>query len=123
MITVNANGQVTLPARERRRLGFAPGASLCVVEQDDGLFLRKATPVSDSALEKIRRIAEAETMSTKELIGMCREIKSEVFREDYENELAVRKMQKLEKEVDSGRRKLIPLDVVLRKAGIKRSNL
>ncbi len=82
-VTVNANGQVTLPARERRKFGIGPGTALSVLELDDGLLLRKATPVSEGALAKIRRIADARGLSEKEIVRLCREIRSEVFREEY----------------------------------------
>ncbi len=42
---------------------------------------------------------------------------------ERELELAIRKMEKISKEIESGKRKLIPLDEVLKKAGIKRSEL
>ncbi len=39
---------------------------------------------------------------------------------EIEDELAIRKMLKVNAEVDSGKRKLVPLDAVLEKYGAKR---
>ncbi len=41
---------------------------------------------------------------------------------EMEDELAVRKMQKISDEIDAGKRKLAPLATVLKKAGIKKSD-
>ncbi len=42
---------------------------------------------------------------------------------EMEDELAVRKMQKISEEIDAGKRKLIPLAQVLKKAGIRERDL
>lgn len=43
--------------------------------------------------------------------------------QDIEDELAVRKMKKISREIDEGKRKIIPLDDVLKQHGIERSDL
>jgi AbrB family looped-hinge helix DNA binding protein len=35
--TVTQTGQITVPARLRRRLGFEPGTKVMIVETDDGI--------------------------------------------------------------------------------------
>ncbi|MFA5246420.1 MAG: AbrB/MazE/SpoVT family DNA-binding domain-containing protein [Candidatus Micrarchaeia archaeon] len=82
-VTVNVNGQVTLPARDRKKLGILPGSSLCVVEHKDGLLLRKATPVSEDILVKIRRIADEKGLTQKDILKICREVRAEVYKEEY----------------------------------------
>ncbi|MFQ5405857.1 MAG: AbrB/MazE/SpoVT family DNA-binding domain-containing protein [Candidatus Micrarchaeia archaeon] len=83
MITVNANGQVTLPAKERKKLGLAPGTTVTVIEQDNGLLLKKAKAVNEDVFEKIRKIAEAKNLSEKDIVKICKEIRKNVYREEY----------------------------------------
>jgi AbrB family looped-hinge helix DNA binding protein len=82
-VTVNVNGQVTLPARDRKKLGIAPGTTLCVVAQKDGLLLQKAKPVSEDILVKMRRIADEKGLTQKDILKICREVRAEVYKEVY----------------------------------------
>jgi len=82
-ITVNVNGQVTLPARDRKKLGIAPGTTLCVVAQKNGLLLQKAKPVTEDILVKIRRLADEKGLTQKDIVKICREVRAEVYKEEY----------------------------------------
>jgi len=82
-ITVNVNGQVTLPARDRKKLGILPGTSLFVVEHKGGLLLQKAKPVSEDVLVKMRRIADEKGLTQKDILKICREVRAEVYKEEY----------------------------------------
>jgi|GEM_PF-1078129 len=85
-ITVNVNGQVTLPAKERKKLGIMPGTSLFVVAKKDGLLLQKAKPVSEDILVKMRRIADEKGLTQKDVLKICREVRKEVYKEEYGDE-------------------------------------
>ena len=82
-VTVNINGQVTLPARDRKKLGIAPGATLFVVEHKDGLLLQKAKPVSEDILVKMKRLADEKGLTQKDILKICREVRAEVYKEEY----------------------------------------
>jgi predicted transcriptional regulator len=45
--------------------------------------LRKATPVSEDILVKIRRIADEKGLTQKDILKICREVRAEVYKEEY----------------------------------------
>ena len=45
ILTISEKGQVTVPARVRRALGFMPGGSVEVVIVDDALLMRPARSI------------------------------------------------------------------------------
>ncbi|MBI5575518.1 MAG: AbrB/MazE/SpoVT family DNA-binding domain-containing protein [Deltaproteobacteria bacterium] len=76
-VTVSAKGQITLPAKVRKRLGLAAGGVLILVERKDGIVLRPAavmeiTTFSDidiAAWDKEDRLADAERTVIRKRAG------------------------------------------------------
>ncbi len=82
-VVVNANGQITLPANERKKLGISPGSTLSLVERDNGLFVKRAKIVNEGVFDKIEKIAKAKNLSSDDIVKMCREVRKEVYEEEY----------------------------------------
>jgi Arc/MetJ-type ribon-helix-helix transcriptional regulator len=57
------------------------------------------------------------------LLGLGKEYKVNLTSQEIEDELVVRKMMKISKEVKAGKRKMVSLDAVLKENKIKRSEL
>ncbi len=82
-VVVNANGQITLPAQERKKLGIGPGSTLSLVERDRGLFIKPAKIVGEGIFDKIEKIAKAKNYTSDDIVKMCREVRKEVYEEEY----------------------------------------
>lgn len=83
VVVVNSNGQVTLPAKERRKYGLRSGARVRVVEMKDGLLLQKARVVKESVFEKMARIADAKGITKEDIVRVCREVGKELHEEEF----------------------------------------
>ncbi len=83
VVAVNANGQITLPAKERRKYGFKPGTKIGVVATKGGLLLQKARVVNEHVFERIARIADEKKLTQADVIRLCREVRHEIYAEEY----------------------------------------
>ena len=79
---MNANGQVTLPAKVRKIYGLTPGSTLRVMTRKDGLLLQKVRVVKESVLEKMARIADAKGITKEDVVRVCREVGKELHEEE-----------------------------------------
>ncbi len=82
VVVLNANGQVTLPAKERKKYGLGPGTKVRFVERKDGLLLQKARVVNESIFEELSRIADAKGITQKDVIRIARQVRRETFKEE-----------------------------------------
>lgn len=81
-VVVNSNGQITIPARERRKYRLAPGSLVRVVDTDDGILLQRARLVKESVFEELKRIADARGLRQGDIIRICREVGKEAYAEE-----------------------------------------
>ena len=81
--TVNVNGQVTLPAKERKWYGFKRGTPVKFVRTDDGLLLQKAKVVKESIFDELSRLADAKGITRRDVVRICREVGKEVYEEEF----------------------------------------
>lgn len=82
VVVVNANGQVTLPARERKKYGYLPGTQLTVVPEKSGLRLEKARVVKESIFDELKRLADAKGITHEDIIRISRRVGKEVHAEE-----------------------------------------
>ena len=73
-VIVSSRGQITLPAKVRKRLGIKPGSVVLVEERAGELVLR---PVGEIELYTERQIAEwdqADRLSDVERLAICQHL-------------------------------------------------
>lgn len=81
-VVVNANGQITIPARERRKYRLKPGSLVRVLDTREGILLQKAHLVKESVFEELRKIADAKGFRQADIIRICREVGKEAYAEE-----------------------------------------
>ena len=83
LVRVQEKGQVTLPADVRKRLGLKKGDLVAVVETAEGVLITPQEVVASKALAEIGAVLKAQGLSLEEMIASGREIREELFREQY----------------------------------------
>ena len=83
-MTVNTNGQVTIPSDLRRKSRIAPGGLVEVTGTDDGILLKPAIVVSKDELASLRKLTLRNHISKAQLVSACREIGEAVYSEEFE---------------------------------------
>jgi AbrB family looped-hinge helix DNA binding protein len=63
--TVTQNGQISIPAPLRHRLGFEPGTKVVIVETDDGIEVH---PLDKRYFERFAGILSGAENATQELL-------------------------------------------------------
>ena len=63
--TVTQTGQIPIPARLRRRLGFEPGTKVVIVETDDGIEVR---PLDERYVERFAGLLSGEEKAAQALL-------------------------------------------------------
>ena len=83
LVRVQEKGQVTLPADVRRRLGLKKGDLVAVVETPEGVLITPQEVVATKALAEIGAALQAQGLSLDDMIESGRQIRDELFREQY----------------------------------------
>ena len=83
LVRVQEKGQVTLPAGVRKRLGLKKGDLVAVVETPEGVLITPQEVVATRALAEIGKALTAQGLSLEDMIERGREIREELFREQY----------------------------------------
>jgi len=77
-VSVNAHGQVTLPAKMRSKLDIEPGSTLLVEEENSEIILRKARVVEQSVLDKLELIAVRQGTTPQDVVRAVRKIRNKI---------------------------------------------
>src|SRR3954453_736305 len=83
LVRVQEKGQVTLPAGVRKRLGLKKGDLVAVVETPEGVLITPQEVVATRALAEIGDALKAQGLSLEDVIERGREVREELFREQY----------------------------------------
>lgn len=82
-VRVRENGQVTIPAKVRRRLGLKKGDVLEMVDTPEGILITSQEVVVSHALDSMGEVLRAQGATLDELIESGRNERSELIRELY----------------------------------------
>jgi AbrB family looped-hinge helix DNA binding protein len=83
LVRVQEKGQVTLPARVRKRLGIKKGDLVAVIETPEGVLITPQEVVATRALAEIGKALKEQGLSLEDMIESGREIREELFREQF----------------------------------------
>jgi antitoxin PrlF len=82
-VRVQEKGQVTLPADVRKRLGIKKGDLVAVVETPEGVLITPQEVVATKALAEIGKVLREQGLTLEDMIESGRQIREELFREQY----------------------------------------
>ncbi len=82
-VTVNTNGQVTIPSNLRKKSHIRAGGFVEVVETSEGILLKPAVVVSKEGLHALRKLAQRKHITKEQLVSACREIGEAVYDEEF----------------------------------------
>lgn len=82
-VNVNANGQITLPKEIRRKLHIEAGATVEIVEKNNGLEVKKAVLIDEESLKRLAELAKRKGITKDELVKACREIGEQTYAAEY----------------------------------------
>ena len=85
LIRIQEEGQVTLPADMRKRLGLKAGDLVAVEETPDGVLITPQQVLAIRDLDQIGAALREQGISLEELMESGRAIREELFREKYGN--------------------------------------
>ena len=83
LVRVEVDGQVTLPAEVRRKLGIRRGDLISVVETEDGLLLTPETHIAARDIDRTEAELRAQGLSLDDVIESGREIRGELIKDQY----------------------------------------
>ena len=83
LVRVEVDGQVTLPADVRGKLGLKRGHLVSVVETEDGLLLTSETLIAARDIDRTEAELRAQGLSLDELIDSGRQIRGDLIKEQY----------------------------------------
>ena len=84
--TIQENGQVTLPIEFRRRFNLKKGDAVVFKETDEGLLISSREVLLMKLLDDIGEGLKARGITLDELIESGREIRQEIYDEEYARE-------------------------------------
>jgi AbrB family looped-hinge helix DNA binding protein len=82
-VRIQEKGQVTLPVEVRKRLGLKKGDLVAVVETPEGVLITPQEVVATRALAEIGKVLKEQGITLEDMIESGREIREELFREQY----------------------------------------
>ena len=85
--TIQENGQITLPIEFRRRYGLKKGDVVVFKETDEGLLISPTEAQVMNLLDEIRDGLKAKGITIDELIESGREIRQEIYDEEYTRDI------------------------------------
>lgn len=80
---VQAKGQVTIPAKIRKKLGLRKGDLVAFVETEQGALITPQEVIAMGALDRIGEALKERGISLAELIESGRKIRGQLLREEY----------------------------------------
>jgi AbrB family looped-hinge helix DNA binding protein len=83
LVRVQEKGQVTLPASIRKRMGLKKGDLVAIVETPEGVLITPQEVVATRALAEIGNVLKEQGLTLEDMIESGREIREELFREQY----------------------------------------
>jgi len=82
-VRVQEKGQVTLPAKLRRKLGLKKGDLVAVTETEEGVLVIPQEVIAMKALDKLGAMLKEKGITLEELIESGREIRGQLLEEKY----------------------------------------
>jgi AbrB family looped-hinge helix DNA binding protein len=83
LVPIQANGQVTLPADVRERLGLKEGDLVAIEETPEGVLIIPRGVVALKALDEIGSALKEQGPTLEDVIERGRAIREELYRERY----------------------------------------
>lgn len=83
MVRVEENGQVTLPAEVRERLGLKEGDVVAIMETPDGVLITPQEIIATRALDAIGSSLRDQGLALEDLIESGRTERDDLIREQY----------------------------------------
>jgi AbrB family looped-hinge helix DNA binding protein len=83
LVRMQDKGQLTLPAEMRKRLGFKKGDYVAVEETPDGVLITSRAIAAIRALDEIGEALKEKGLTLEDMIESGREIREELYREQY----------------------------------------
>ena len=80
---IQENGQVTIPAEIRERLGWKEGDLVAFFETTHGILLAPREALAMEALDQVGQLLKQEGVTLEELIDSGEQIRAELIRERY----------------------------------------
>ena len=80
---VQEKGQVTIPAKIRRKLGVKKGDLVAFIETERGILISPRKVVAMEALDRIGKALKERGISLEELIDSGQEIRGQLLEEQY----------------------------------------
>ena len=81
--TIQENGQVTLPAEWREKVGLQKGDLVSFTETEEGLLVQPREAVAMDLLDRIGDALKEKGIDLDKLIEDGRDIREELYREKY----------------------------------------
>lgn len=83
LVRLQEKGQVTLPAKARRRLGLKKGDLVAVTETPDGFLITPQWSLAAKDLAQIDAALRQHGLSLDDIVESGREIRGQLIREKY----------------------------------------
>lgn len=83
LVRIQEKGQVTLPAKVRKKLGLKKGDLVAVMETKEGVLISPQQVIANRALDKLGEALKEKGLSLEELIESGREIRGQIVKEKY----------------------------------------
>lgn len=80
---VQQRGQVTIPIELRRKLGIEEGGVVAFIETENGILISPQEVLAMDALDRVGSVLKERGISLEELIESGRQIRGQMFEEDY----------------------------------------
>ncbi len=80
---IQEKGQVTIPARLRRKMGLKKGDLIAFLETDEGILIARQEVVALDLLKEIGDSLKAKGISLEELLEDGRAIRADLLKEMY----------------------------------------
>lgn len=82
-VRLQEKGQVTLPAKARRRLGLKKGDLVAVTETPEGLLITPQELLAAQDIAQVNAALREHGLSLEEIIASGREIRSQIIKDRY----------------------------------------
>jgi AbrB family looped-hinge helix DNA binding protein len=83
LTVVQENGQVTIPAEIRKKLGLRKGDLVAFIETEQGVLISRREAITTEALDQIGRVLKEKGLTLEELMESSREIRGKLVEEEY----------------------------------------
>jgi AbrB family looped-hinge helix DNA binding protein len=83
LVRIQENGQITLPASIRKRLGLKKGDLVAVEETPEGVLITPQALLAIKDLDEIGNALREQGFTLEDMIESGREIREELYREWY----------------------------------------